>query len=296
MSATSQKQTWTVGRLIQWSTGHLEEYQVGSPRLSAELMLARVLDCRRVDLYLRFDQPLAQDELDAYKALLLRRRQHEPVAYLVGRREFFSLELEVGPGVLVPRPETELLVEEGLARLKDQDQPQVVDLCTGSGAVALALAANLPGARVMGVDLSPKSLAYARRNARRLGLEERLTWLEGPLFEPLAVAGGFVDLITANPPYVSQAEYAALPREVRDYEPSLALLGGEDGLDITRQIIRGAGSFLRPLGWLLVELGAGQAPGAMKAARDCGHYGQVETAPDLAGIQRVLICRRSDYG
>ena len=260
MATDSTSEIWTVGRLIQWSTGHLSQYEVGAPRLSAELMLAQVLGCQRVDLYLRYDRPLDQAELQDFKALLLRRRQHEPVAYLVGRREFYSLELEVGPGVLVPRPETELLVEEGVKHLEGVEQPQVLDLCTGSGAVALALAAQLPPARVTGVDISPQCLGYARRNARSLGLDHRVTWLEGSLFDPLAVGGGFVDLITANPPYVTQDEYRDLPREVRAYEPAQALLGGAGRSGHYPPDNQGVGGLPAPLMLAVGGIGGGAGP------------------------------------
>ncbi len=288
--------TWTIGRLIRWAAGYLEGYGVESPRLSGELLLARVLGCPRVDLYLRFDQPLTPGELAAFKQLILRRRRHEPVAYILGRREFYGLELEVGPGVLVPRPETEHLVDRALEALAGQGEPRVLDLCTGCGAVALALARERQQARVVGVDVSARALDYARANARRLGLEDRVEWLLGSLWEPVAAAGGFFDLITANPPYVAEKQWETLPRQVRDFEPRLALAGGEDGLALVRDIIWGARAFLRAGGWLLLELGQGQAGAAGELARSSGVFDKIETARDLAGVERVLACRRGDYG
>ncbi|MCB2188486.1 MAG: peptide chain release factor N(5)-glutamine methyltransferase [Deltaproteobacteria bacterium] len=294
--STVAGEVWTIRELIRWSGQYLAGHQVEAPRLSAELMLAQVLSCSRMDLYLRFDQPLSPAELAAYKELLLRRRQHEPVAYLLGRQGFHSLELRVGPGVLIPRPETELLVEEALAHLADQDYPRLLDLCTGSGAVALAVATHHPGVAVVGVDLSARALAYARANAAALGLAERVSWLQGDLWEPLAAGGGFFEVITANPPYVAREDWDSLPAQVRDYEPREALDGGPGGLDLIRVILEGAGSYLRPGGWLLIEMGQGQAAGARRIAAATGVYVEIDTKLDLAGIERVLVCQRGDYG
>lgn len=267
-----------------------------APRLSGELLLAQVLECSRMDLYLCFEQPLHPRELAAFKKLILRRKSREPVDYILGRREFYGLEFLVGPGVLVPRPESEHLVEEALARLEGVEAPRILDLCTGSGAVALSLAHERPDAVMTGCDISPEALTWARRNAHNLGLEERVRWREGDLWEPVAAGSGFFDVITANPPYVTTAEMAQLPPEVGDFEPHLALEGGEDGLDLARSIIGGAGAHLRPMGWLLMELGAGQATQARRLAQACGAFAEVSLVKDLAGIERVLICERKDYG
>lgn len=289
-------ETWTIGRLIPWAAQYLAKYQVAAPRLSGELMLAQVLGCTRVDLYLRHEQPLNPEELAAFKALLLRRRAQEPLAYILGRREFYGLDLLVGPGVLVPRPESEHLVEEALRRLKDQQSPRLLDLCTGSGAVALACLDHHPGLTAVGVDISPAALDFARRNGARLGLEGRVTWLLGDLWEPLAAAGGFFEVITANPPYVRQDDWAGLSPEVKDFEPRGALVAGAGGLEVIEQILQGARAFLRAHGWLLVEMGAGQAAQARGLARGVGIYQTVETVKDLAGIERVLVCQRGDWG
>jgi len=289
-------QNWTVGDLIRWAAGYLNERQVSSPRLSGELLLAQVLGCQRLDLYLRFDQPLGPEELAAFKALILRRRAQEPVAYILGRREFYGLEFGVGPGVLIPRPESEHLVEEALARLAGAEAPRILDLCTGSGAVALALVQELPSAAVVACDLSGQALTYARQNAQNLGLGGRVAWLQGDLWEPVAAAGGFFDLIVANPPYVSQAEWERLPPEVRGYEPPEALLAGPEGLDFLRPIIAGAGAHLRPQGWLLTEIGAGQGPSVRRLAQQAGIFIEISLVKDLAGLERVLVCQRGDYG
>ncbi len=289
-------ETWTIGRLIPWAAQYLASREVAAPRLSAELMLAEVLGCQRVDLYLRFEQPLSPEELAAFKALLLRRRGHEPLAYILGRREFWGLTLAVTPDVLIPRPESEHLVEEGLRLLEGVEAPRVLDLCTGSGAVALGLAHERPDASVTASDLSPAALAVARLNAQALGLAERVRLAAGDLWEAVAATGGFYDLITANPPYVTEAEWAGLSPEVRIFEPRSALVPGPEGLEITARIIAGAPAHLRAMGWLLVELGAGQYPKAAELARQALVYDDIRAVKDLAGIERVLACRRTDYG
>ncbi len=287
---------WTVRRLLAWAAQYLQDYKVESARTSAELMLAQVLGLRRIDLYLDQDRPLSKQELADFKALLLRRRAHEPMAYITGVREFWSIELCVGPGVLVPRPETELLVEEGLRLLKDIDAPRILDMCTGSGAVALALAKELPWATVLATDISAEALTYARRNAQNHNLTDRVQFGLGPLWEPVAAAGGFFDLITANPPYVTEEEYRLLPVTVAEFEPRLALEAGPDGLDVIRHIIAGSRAFLRPFGWLLIEIGAGQGRAAVKLAQAAGIFTEVRLLQDLAGLGRVLACGRGDYG
>jgi release factor glutamine methyltransferase len=296
VTINSKPQPWTVTGLITWAKDYLAKYNVESPRLSAELMLAKVLDCQRVDLYLRFDQPLTDAELQGFKALLLRRRIHEPMAYILGKREFYGLDIKVGPGVLVPRPETEHLVEKSLEVLQADSQPKILDLCTGSGAVALALASELENARVLGVDLSADALKYADANARELGLSDRVSFLHGDLFEPVDASQGFFELLTANPPYVSERQWQELSPQVKNYEPRLALAAESRGLAVIERIIKGAATFLRPQGWLLIEMGQGQAERAMAFARASGAYESSETVNDLAGIPRVLVCQRKDYG
>lgn len=287
---------WTVSSLIAWATDYLTGHGVDAPRLSAELMLARVLGLQRIDLYLRHDQPLAAEELADFKALLLRRREHEPMAHILGSREFYGLTFQVSPDVLVPRPETEHLVEAALDAARDLPAPRILDLCTGSGCVALALAHHLPEAEVWASDISPQALAVAQANAQALGLAGRVRWVLGSLWEPLAAQGGFFDLITANPPYVRAADWAGLDKTVRDYEPKPALVSGPGGLEIIEPIIFGAPAHLQPHGRLMVELGAGQHQPAVALAQKTGAYDVIRTAPDLSGLERVLICERSDYG
>ena len=187
----SPQETWTVGRLINWAKEYLEKHGIESARLSAELMLGKTLGLERVELYMKYDQPLSQGELAGFKTLLLRRKSQEPMAYILGAREFWGLEFQVGPGVLVPRPETEHLVEEALKRLSKERELRILDLCTGSGIIALSLAHELPLARVTAVDISPEALAYAEQNAAGIAGGERVRFVQGSLYDPVAAAGGF---------------------------------------------------------------------------------------------------------
>lgn len=287
---------WSVGRLLGWAAGYLAAKGVEAPRLSAELLLAKVLGCDRLGVYLRHDQPLEEPELKAFKVLLLRRASHEPVAYITGTKEFYSLELEVGPGVLIPRPETEIVVDAALEMLEGYHQPLVLDMCTGCGAIALAIAANHPGARVVGVDISAKALGYARANARRLGLEGRVQWLQGNVWAPLAGKGMWFDLIVANPPYVAEGDWHALPPQVREYEPREALVAGEGGLDVIKEIVEGARAFLRPLAAVVMEIDPRQWQAVRELARAARIFPEVELRRDLAGAGRVVVMRRGDYG
>jgi release factor glutamine methyltransferase len=283
---------WNIRKLLTWAAPYLGAHQQKAPRLSAELMLGKVLNLSRLQLYLNYDRPLTAEELAAFKTLLLRRKASEPIAYITGNKEFFGLNLKVGPGVLIPRPESEHVVEAALdfAKVHQLNAPSILDLCTGCGAIALALAANLPDAKIWATDLSPQALQYAQDNARRLNMTDKIHFLQGNLWQPLP--GMCFDIITANPPYVSKREWRHLDQEVKGYEPATALLGGNDGLDIIRAIIEGAAGYLR--GLLAIELGAGQASEALTAAKRVGRFARINLRPDLAGHQRVLLCELSD--
>ena len=290
-------ETWTIGKIIPWAAQYLAKYQVGAPRLSGELMLCQVLGLRPrgpLSALRAAPEPPGTGGFQGPATYVGAGRSPWPTFW--DAREFYGLDLAVGPGVLVPRPESEHLVEEALKRLRGQDNPRLLDLCAGSGAVALACLANHPSLTAVGVDLSPPALEFARQNAASLGLEGRVQWLLGDLWEPLAAGGGFFEVITANPPYVRDDEWPGLPAEVRDYEPRQALWAGDEGLDIIAPIVQGARAYLRPLGWLFIELGQGQAAQAQALARGVGIYQQVSAIPDLAGIERVLCCQRGDWG
>lgn len=285
--------TWTVQRLLEWTTPFLQRQGVDAPRLSAELLLANVLECPRIRLYTDYQRPLQARELDRFRDLVRRAADHEPIAYLTGRAHFYNLEFHVTRDVLIPRPDTETLVEQAIAharRTPGLETPRVLDLCTGSGCVAAALAQQLPGATIVAADISAAACAVARDNLARLGLSERATVLQGDLFEALrgtADAAPF-DLIVANPPYIASAALAALDRCVRDFEPSLALDGGLDGLALHRRILDEAADRLLPRGRVLLEIAFDQAQAARDLLATRPRYRDARILRDHGGNDRVL--------
>jgi release factor glutamine methyltransferase len=281
----------TILELIQKTTAFFEKAGVPAPRLDVELLLAHVLGLRRMDLYVQFERNLAEAELDRLRPLVKRRAAREPLQHIVGEVEFCGLPLGCDRRALVPRPETEILVERALALLPAQGAAAAaLDLGTGTGAIALALLAARPSWRAVATDLSPDALALARENAARARLAERVEFREGDLFAPLAEGERF-DLVASNPPYVPSAALAGLQAEVRDHDPKLALDGGADGLEVVRRLAAGAAGALKPGGWLLLELGHDQADAATALLREHGWTG-VAFTPDLQGHRRVAEARR----
>jgi release factor glutamine methyltransferase len=279
---------WTILSVLQWTEKRFAERSVGSPRLDAQILLADVLQKDRVYLYTHFDQPLGPDELAKYRALIQRRLGGESVAYLVGRKEFRSLELAVDARVLVPRPDTEATVDVALAHLPAEGEARVVDVGTGSGAIALALKKERPTLEVLAVDRSPDAAAVARANADKLGLAVEV--VEGDLLAPVAARAPFA-LIVSNPPYIPSAEIAGLAAEVRK-EPLAALDGGPDGLDLIRRLVADAPPLLADGGALVLEVGAGQAPAVVALLAADGRYAPATVTKDLGGIERVVSARR----
>jgi release factor glutamine methyltransferase len=283
-------ETWTVARVLEWASDDLRSRSSTSPRLDAELLLGMVLECDRVRLILDAKRPLTKPELAAYRELHKRRRRGEPVAYLRGTREFYGRAFFVDGRVLVPRPETEILVEVGLRRSARLNLcARVLDLCTGSGCVAITMKKERPTTTVVGSDVSQEALQVAHRNDEALGA--LVAWRRSNLFEQLGAWRGKLDLIVSNPPYVSDEDMAELPVDVRDFEPQQALAAGHDGLDVIRDIIAQAPGMLAPGGALALEVGAGQAPEVAELMSAAG-LTDVETARDYAGIERVVSARR----
>lgn len=275
---------------LRLAVDFLEGKGVEGARLEVEVMLASVLGLTRMDLYTRFDQPVAADEVDRFRALLRRRGSREPSAYIVGSREFWSLDFQVDRRVLIPRPETEHLVEWGLdvARAKADSDGQglrIVDVGTGSGAVAIALASELSKAEIVAVDDSAAALEVAPANAERLGCAGRIRFEKSNLLEALD-GDVFFDLVVSNPPYVTADEYKGLEPELRDWEPKIALEAGADGLSVTQPLIAQAASRLVPGGWLLVEVGTQSQ--AVKALFEAAGFIDVAVRDDLAGLPRVV--------
>ncbi|MSP24133.1 MAG: peptide chain release factor N(5)-glutamine methyltransferase [Myxococcales bacterium] len=281
---------WTISRVLAWAAADLRERGSESPRLDAELLLAAVLGCDRIRLIIDHERPLETHELEGYRALHKRRRRGEPIAYLRGEREFYGRPFFVDPRVLVPRPETELLVETALARTRKVSlSARVLDLCTGSGCVAVTIKKERPTNSVHASDISVGALEVARLNARRLGALVAFTLSD--LFEKLQHARGRLDLIVANPPYIPEEEVARLPADVRDFEPRIALSSGQDGLELTQRLVQGASGMLAANGVLALEVDAPSADKVAELMTGAG-FEDVEIARDYAGRQRVVSARR----
>ncbi len=255
-------------------------------RLNAELLFAQALGCRRLDLYLQFERPLPEETLERLRVLVARRAKREPLQYIAGEAEFMDLKLRVDRRALIPRPETEELLEGVFARVGEGAPARVLDLGTGTGAIALALAQKYPGAAVTAVEASGEALSLARENAQRTGLGERVRFLGGAWFEP--VAGEVFDLIVSNPPYLTPEEVAQAQPEVRDWEPLGALVSGPEGLDDLFRIMDAAPEYLRAGGLLALETGIGHA-GALSARAQAAGFARYEAAPDLSGRQRFFF-------
>jgi release factor glutamine methyltransferase len=289
---SAEPETWTIGRLLDTTAQFLNRKGVEYPRLDAEVLLAHALECRRIDLYASLHEQTASEALrERFRDLIRRRLEGCPVAYLVGRKEFFSLTFEVGPAVLIPRPETEFVVMECLRLAKSMAASRILDIGTGSGCIAVSVALKLPAAAVTAIDLSTDALAVARKNAERHGVAERIRFLQGDLFAPLPAGEGF-DFILSNPPYIAREEIPNLPVGVRQYEPHQALDGGPGGYVVLERLLAEAGKHLRPGGYLILEIGAPQeGPVRERFAR----YPDFELAPtiyDYARHPRVISARK----
>lgn len=287
---TTTEQPWTIGRLLDWTTKYLDQKGAEFPRLDAQVLLAHALKCKRIELYTRFEEVASDEVRTKFRDLVRRRVEGCPVAYLVGRKEFFSLEFEVSPAVLIPRPDTECVVSEFLQLARNHPAPGVLDIGTGSGCLAVTVAVRHKGAKVTAVDISPAALAVAARNAEKHGVQTRIRFLEGDVYSPLT-AGEKFDFILSNPPYIPHSEIPTLEPGVRDYEPHLALDGGETGYAVFERIVAGASEHLKPGGYLIVEIGAPQEGPAR--ARILAHpcYELGKTILDGSGHPRVLRAR-----
>jgi len=288
-------ETWTILKLIRWTSERFQREGLPTPRLDAEVLLSAALRVDRVGLYTHFDQPLLPEELVRFKEMIQRRLKREPVAYILGRREFWSLPIKVTRDVLIPRPETEFLVSEALALCPSiptgNGDLKVLEIGTGSGAISIALAKELAAGSITATELSAKALIVAEENAVSNGVRERLRFLKGDLFSPLEKGEQF-HLILTNPPYISREEWSGLMPEVRDFEPVLALDGGPDGLDFYRRALLQVTGFLTPGGWFLGEIGAGQDRDVLQIAEQNPALEAFDFVPDLAGIRRVFKARK----
>ena len=285
--AKSGEKTWTVLELLRWTTDYFQRHGIATARLDAELLLAHALELpNRMQLYMEYEKPVLDEERDRFRALVQKRAgERMPVSLLLGEREFWSQTFKVTSDVLTPRPDTETLVEAALSKVSDsQDKVRIVDIGTGSGAIALSLCSELPNADMTATDLSEAALQIAAENADQMHTRERVRFLHGDLFEP--VASERFDLIVSNPPYVAERDEPSLPPELA-HEPRMALFAGEDGLDVIRRMVAGAGEHLSSGGWFFIELSPEQAETVEKALSQAG-FVDVERRFDLAGRPRVV--------
>lgn len=297
-STASSGDDWTIIKLLEWTTSYFVSRAIESPRAAAEILLAHVLNLQRVDLYLRYDQPLMQTELERFKALIRRRVRREPVAYITGCREFWSMNLAVSGDVLIPRPETECLVEQALTELSTDDTAEclhILELGTGSGAIILALASSLHRSVCFASDLSERSLQVARENARRHGLDGRIHFFCGDWTRPLRFRNTPFDAIVSNPPYIPTGRIKTLEPEIHLFEPLRALDGGDDGLASMRRLITQAHRFLRPGGRLLLEIGHDQQEAIRQIAATARQYDDPLFIKDYAGYNRVVKMRKKTF-
>lgn len=287
------EESWTVLKLLDWTTDYFKKNNVAEPRASAEVLLAHVLSQDRLFLYLNYDRPMEAPELSAYRACIKRRLAGEPSQYITGTQEFWSLPLRVSPEVLIPRPETEVLVETVLDFVRHELDPEttspIMDLGTGSGAIAVALARELPEVELVAVDVSMPALKLARNNAHLNQVDRKIHFLCSDMFSSFSPDWQRFTVVVTNPPYVSHAEFAELPPEIRDYEPRHALDGGPEGLTAIRRIIKEAPAVLCQKGALVMEMGADQAETVSALVKASQHYESYRIIKDYSGIDRVLL-------
>ncbi len=281
-------ETWSIRRVLDWTRGHFEKQKIDDPRLTSEILLGHVLGLARVKLYMDLDRPLSKEELSTFRALIQRRLAFEPTQYLVGSREFYGRRFAVDARVLIPRGETELLVEAALRDVKKDQPSRVLDLCTGSGCVAITIAAERPQASVWATDLMPGPIEVAKANAEKLGVDGRVTFFQGDLFAAVPEGATF-DVIVSNPPYVKSGEIATLQKEVQK-EPRAALDGGADGLDLIRKLVVDALPRLKPGGLLAMEIGEDQGE-AVKELMTRAGCRDVRIEKDLARHDRIALGR-----
>jgi release factor glutamine methyltransferase len=289
-------ETWTITKLLNWVTQFLTDKGIESPRLSAELLLSHVLGLKRIELYTQYNKAVEKPELDKLRELVRRAGQNEPIAYLVGKTEFYSMEINVTPDCMIPRPETELLVQRAIEFLRTRNGNQFVcDLCTGSGCIAVAIAKNFPNAKIIATDICDAALAVASTNVEKHSLQDKIKLLSGDLFDPIIpqLDVGKFDLIVCNPPYVSSSEYEKLAQNVKDYEPRMALFAGEDGLDIYRRIIEKVDAFLKPDAALILEIGYAQGHAITEMFEQTGIFSEIKIEKDFHDNDRIVTAKKA---
>ncbi|MEE9420470.1 MAG: peptide chain release factor N(5)-glutamine methyltransferase [Desulfatiglandaceae bacterium] len=292
------KKSWQVKGLLEAATGYLKKKEIHNPRLDAEVLLAHLLKVDRLNLYLNIEQPLTEKEVSGYRSLIQRRSLREPLQYITGVQEFWSLDFRVNSQVLIPRPETELLVGQALARIRttagfQTEGGKMLDLGTGCGAVAISLAKELPEARLWASDISAGALEIARINAERHRVSERIEFRQGDLWEPFINHDITFDIILSNPPYIASEDYDELPPEVRDYEPRLALDGGKEGMSYIEKIVKGGVDYLKEGGWLILEMAPEQTDEALRLTGQTNGYSERDRIKDYSHRYRVVLARKA---
>jgi release factor glutamine methyltransferase len=288
---------WTIKKLLHLTSDYLREKAIDSPRLCAEVLLSHQLKKTRVELYLDYDQPLRKEEIQGFRSLVRRRVQREPLQYITGHQGFWSLDLAVSPAVLIPRPETEILVEETLrirqsGLLSSTLNPLIFDVGTGSGAIAIALAKEIEGARIWASDISPEALSLAKENARIHNVHERIRFCKGDLFEPFFDSPIAFDMIISNPPYIAAEEFGSLPPEIRFHEPRAALDGDTGGMRYIQRLIGESGPYLLDGGWLLIEMDPHQTEKALNLIDSAQYFGYKERIKDYQDQYRMVKARK----
>jgi release factor glutamine methyltransferase len=291
------RKPWTIQELLKVTTDYLKQKGIDSPRLSAEILLAHQLDLSRVQLYLDFDKPLKGEEVAGFRSLIRRRLNREPIQYITGSQEFWSMDFLVGPEVLIPRPESELLVETLVSlckggRLPENQSPRVLDLGTGCGALAIAVAREIEGASIWASDISDEALHFARLNAKKHGVEERIAFRLGDLWEPFRDRDLGFDVILSNPPYIASDAFDSLLPEVQHHEPRAALDGHEEGMFYIERIIAEGPDYLNPGGWLLVEMDPDQTSKALRIMEGSGRYKEQESIRDYSNKYRMVMAQK----
>ena len=279
--------TWTVLDLVEWTENYFRESGITTPRLDAEVLLGFVLQKSRLQLYLSFEMPVFPDHLSVFRQLVQRRKEHTPVSYLTNHREFMSIDFYVDSRVLIPRPETEILVEYVLDRTSTHGPISLVDIGTGSGAIAVSLAFNRPEWYIVATDISIDALAVAKTNATRH--QTQIEFRSGDMLSTLESVDNKFDWIVSNPPYISSQDYKILPPDVRNFEPKLALASPPDGLQLIRILIESAPNYLKPNGRLAIEIGKGQRVDVENFVHRSKKYQKIDFIPDLSGVARILV-------
>ena len=282
----------TIKDILHIATQHLKKKEIDNPRLTAEVLLAFLLNLRREELYMNYGMKLNKKEIKDYCSLIKRRVKGEPIQYITGKKEFWSLEFFVTPSVLIPRPETEVLVENAISCLKRIKNPYVLDLGTGSGVIAITIAKEVPGARIWASDISEEAIKVAIKNAKKHGVFNKIQFLVGDLWEPFRHQAIKFHLIATNPPYIPEEDYNCLPQEIRDWEPRIALNGGAKGITLIKRIIKGAEFFLLHGGWILMETSPEQIQPSIELLKETGNFYDIEGINDYSHQFRVVKARR----